>query len=135
LGSRTHQLVFGVNPGIQTGWIRPWLNTKPLPLLSVFSTLKRALPRMSPHHHHHHTITPARAPRRLRLAGGSHVFRYATLPNIMKAKKKKIEALEAAGLGVDLEPRLQILEVNEPPPRKVTRPDGSRKGCPTFEGS
>mmetsp|Transcript_12018 Transcript_12018/g.18096 ORF Transcript_12018/g.18096 Transcript_12018/m.18096 type:complete len:258 (-) Transcript_12018:111-884(-) len=45
--------------------------------------------------------------------------RYATLPNIMKAKKKKIEALEAAGLGVDLEPRLQILEVNEPPPRKA----------------
>ena len=43
--------------------------------------------------------------------------RYATLPNIMKAKKKKIEALDAAGLGVDLEPRYTVVEVNEPPKR------------------
>lgn len=44
--------------------------------------------------------------------------RYATLPNIMKAKKKKVEVINAADLGVDLEPHNQVLEVMEPPPRK-----------------
>ena len=40
--------------------------------------------------------------------------RYVTLPNIMKAKKKDIETIEAASLGVDLAPRLQQLKVAEP---------------------
>lgn len=44
--------------------------------------------------------------------------RYATLPNIMKAKKKKIDTFEADEFGVDLEPRNEVLEVFEPPPRK-----------------
>ena len=33
--------------------------------------------------------------------------RYATLPNIMKAKKKKVDTLKAEDLGVDLTPRLE----------------------------
>jgi electron transfer flavoprotein beta subunit len=44
--------------------------------------------------------------------------RYATLPNIMKAKKKPIEVIEAASLGVDLAPTIQLLKVSEPPKRK-----------------
>ena len=44
--------------------------------------------------------------------------RYATLPNIMKAKKKPVETVNAADLGVDLAPRNKVLEVTEPPPRK-----------------
>ena len=40
--------------------------------------------------------------------------RYATLPNIMKAKKKPIEALDAAALGVDTTPALETLEVRAP---------------------
>jgi electron transfer flavoprotein beta subunit len=44
--------------------------------------------------------------------------RYATLPNIMKAKKKPVETLQAADLGVDLEPHHHVIEVTEPPPRK-----------------
>ncbi|KAF7799413.1 hypothetical protein EIP86_010647 [Pleurotus ostreatoroseus] len=43
--------------------------------------------------------------------------RYASLPNIMKAKKKPIEKLTPADLGVDLTPRLETLEVSEPPKR------------------
>jgi electron transfer flavoprotein beta subunit len=43
--------------------------------------------------------------------------RYATLPNLMKAKKKQMEVIEASSLGVDMEPRLQVLKVVEPPPR------------------
>jgi len=43
--------------------------------------------------------------------------RYATLPNLMKAKKKPMEVLDAASLGVDLAPRLQVLKVEEPPAR------------------
>ena len=45
--------------------------------------------------------------------------RYATLPNIMKAKKKPIETLNAADLGVDMMPRLQILSVAEPANKKA----------------
>ena len=37
--------------------------------------------------------------------------RYATLPNIMKAKKKKIEKLDPAGLGVDITPRIKVREL------------------------
>ena len=44
--------------------------------------------------------------------------RYATLPNIMKAKKKPLETLDAATLGVDVAPRLRTLKVVEPPRRK-----------------
>jgi electron transfer flavoprotein beta subunit len=43
--------------------------------------------------------------------------RYATLPNIMKAKKKPLEALTPEALGVDIAPRLTTLRVTEPPPR------------------
>jgi electron transfer flavoprotein beta subunit len=44
--------------------------------------------------------------------------RYATLPNIMKAKKKPLETLTPATLGVDVAPRLKTLKVVEPPKRK-----------------
>ena len=44
--------------------------------------------------------------------------RYATLPNIMKAKKKAIETLAPEDLGVDAKPRLRVLEVREPEQRK-----------------
>jgi electron transfer flavoprotein beta subunit len=44
--------------------------------------------------------------------------RYASLPNIMKAKKKPIEALTPDALGVDVSPRLKTLKVAEPPKRK-----------------
>ena len=43
--------------------------------------------------------------------------RYASLPNIMKAKKKPIESLSAEELGVDIAPRLKQLKVIEPPKR------------------
>ena len=45
--------------------------------------------------------------------------RYATLPNIMKAKKKIIEPISAIELGVDVQPRLEIIAVEEPPQRKA----------------
>ena len=44
--------------------------------------------------------------------------RYASLPNIMKAKKKSIEQIIAKDLGVDMSHRLQQLKVEEPPKRK-----------------
>jgi len=44
--------------------------------------------------------------------------RYASLPNIMKAKKKPIEVLAPDALGVDIAPRLKVLKVEEPPKRK-----------------
>ena len=44
--------------------------------------------------------------------------RYASLPNIMKAKKKPIETLTVAELGVDLTPTLQTIKVTPPPVRK-----------------
>ncbi len=45
--------------------------------------------------------------------------RYASLPNIMKAKKKPIEQLKPEDLGVDIAPRLKTLKVEEPPKRKA----------------
>ncbi len=45
--------------------------------------------------------------------------RYASLPNIMKAKKKPIDTLSAAELGVDTRPRLLTLKVEEPAKRKA----------------
>ncbi|KAF8862518.1 electron transfer flavoprotein, beta subunit [Acephala macrosclerotiorum] len=44
--------------------------------------------------------------------------RYASLPNIMKAKKKKIDKVTAEELGVDLKRRLKTIKVIEPPPRQ-----------------
>src|SRR5437773_8900211 len=44
--------------------------------------------------------------------------RYATLPNIMKAKKKPLEVIKPDALGVDVTPRLVTLKVVEPPRRK-----------------
>ncbi len=43
--------------------------------------------------------------------------RYASLPNIMKAKKKPIETIAVADLGVDTAPRLKTVQVSEPPTR------------------
>ena len=43
--------------------------------------------------------------------------RYVTLPNIMKAKKKQLEVVKPADLGVDVTPRLKTLKVVEPPKR------------------
>ena len=45
--------------------------------------------------------------------------RYVTLPNIMKAKKKPMETLKPADLGVDVMPRLKTLKVAEPPQRSA----------------
>ena len=44
--------------------------------------------------------------------------RYASLPNIMKAKKKPIEQLVAKDLGIDISNRIQQLKVEEPPKRR-----------------
>ena len=44
--------------------------------------------------------------------------RYASLPNIMKAKKKPIEQINSSDLGVDTKPRIQQIKVEEPPKRK-----------------
>jgi electron transfer flavoprotein beta subunit len=43
--------------------------------------------------------------------------RYASLPNIMKAKKKPLDVKEIASYGVDVAPRLETLKVTEPPKR------------------
>jgi electron transfer flavoprotein beta subunit len=45
--------------------------------------------------------------------------RYVTLPNIMKAKKKPLETVKPADLGVDVTPRLKTLKVTEPPKRSA----------------
>jgi electron transfer flavoprotein beta subunit len=45
--------------------------------------------------------------------------RYASLPNIMKAKKKPVETLKPEDLGVDVTPRLTTLKVVEPPKRSA----------------
>jgi electron transfer flavoprotein beta subunit len=45
--------------------------------------------------------------------------RYASLPNIMKARKKPIETVKPADLGVDTAPRLTVLKVVEPPKRSA----------------
>ncbi len=44
--------------------------------------------------------------------------RYASLPNIMKAKKKPLDIKKPADLGVDIAPRLKVLKTVEPPSRK-----------------
>jgi electron transfer flavoprotein beta subunit len=45
--------------------------------------------------------------------------RYASLPNIMKAKKKPIDEKTPDGYGVDVAPRLEVLKTTEPPGRKA----------------
>ena len=45
--------------------------------------------------------------------------RYVTLPNIMKAKKKPLDVVKPADLGIDVAPRLKTLKVTEPPGRKA----------------
>ena len=51
--------------------------------------------------------------------------RYASLPNIMKAKKKPIDVLKPEELGVDVAPRLQYLKFEEPPKRQAGAKVGS----------
>jgi electron transfer flavoprotein beta subunit len=53
--------------------------------------------------------------------------RYVTLPNIMKAKKKTLDVMKPADLGVDVAPRLKTLKVAEPPKRSagITVPDAA----------
>jgi electron transfer flavoprotein beta subunit len=45
--------------------------------------------------------------------------RYVTLPNIMKAKKKPLDNVKPADLGVDMAPRLKTVKVAEPPKRSA----------------
>jgi electron transfer flavoprotein beta subunit len=45
--------------------------------------------------------------------------RYATLPNIMKARKKPLDVLTPETLGVDISPRLKMLKFSEPPKRSM----------------
>jgi electron transfer flavoprotein beta subunit len=45
--------------------------------------------------------------------------RYASLPNIMKAKKKPIDEKAPADYGVDISPRLSVVQVTEPPVRQA----------------
>ena len=51
--------------------------------------------------------------------------RYASLPNIMKAKKKPLDTKTPAELGVDVTPRLKVLRVAEPPMRQAGEMVGS----------
>lgn len=45
--------------------------------------------------------------------------RYATLPNIMKAKKKPLKKVTAKDLGVDIAPRIKVVSVEDPPVRQA----------------
>ena len=45
--------------------------------------------------------------------------RYVTLPNIMKDKKKQLDTVKPADLGVDVAPRIKTLKVSEPPKRSA----------------
>ncbi|XP_014604791.1 PREDICTED: electron transfer flavoprotein subunit beta [Polistes canadensis] len=45
--------------------------------------------------------------------------RYATLPNIMKAKKKPIKKISPKDLGIDISPRIEVISVEEPPIRQA----------------
>jgi electron transfer flavoprotein beta subunit len=51
--------------------------------------------------------------------------RYASLPNIMKARKKPIETIKPEALGVDPAPRLKLVKVSEPPKRQAGMKVGS----------
>lgn len=61
------------------------------------------------------TTLPAVVSADLRL----NIPRYATLPNIMKAKKKPIKKLTAAEVGVDIKPRIEVVSVEDPPVRQA----------------
>ncbi len=45
--------------------------------------------------------------------------RYASLPNIMKAKKKPLAEYDAAALGIDITPKIKVIKTAEPPTRKA----------------
>ena len=45
--------------------------------------------------------------------------RYASLPNILKAKKKPLDLMTASDLGIDTKPRIEQIKVEEPPKRKA----------------
>ena len=45
--------------------------------------------------------------------------RFASLPNIMKAKKKPLDVIEISTLGIDTNPKIKVLKVEEPPKRKA----------------
>ncbi len=45
--------------------------------------------------------------------------RYASLPNIMKAKKKPLDEVDAASLGIAIEPKVKVVKTAEPPARKA----------------
>ena len=45
--------------------------------------------------------------------------RYASLPNIMKAKKKPLDIIDISTLGIDTNPKIKVLKVEEPPKRKA----------------
>ena len=51
--------------------------------------------------------------------------RYASLPNIMKAKRKPLDEKTPADLGIDVAPRLQVVKTSEP----ATRAAGVKVGC------
>jgi electron transfer flavoprotein beta subunit len=51
--------------------------------------------------------------------------RYASLPNIMKAKKKPLDVLPAASLGIDYKPRIKVKKLSYPPSRKAGQKVGS----------
>jgi electron transfer flavoprotein beta subunit len=51
--------------------------------------------------------------------------RYASLPNIMKAKKKPLDEKVAADMGVDLAPKLKVTNTTEPPAREGGKKVGS----------
>ena len=45
--------------------------------------------------------------------------RFASLPNIMKAKKKPLDIIDISSLGIDTNPKIKVLKVEEPPKRKA----------------
>lgn len=51
--------------------------------------------------------------------------RYASLPNIMKAKKKPIDEMTPEELGIDITPRLKVIKTHEPAPRQAGQQVGS----------
>src|SRR2546426_9519963 len=51
--------------------------------------------------------------------------RYASLPGIMKARKKELKEIPVADLGIDVAPRLKVLKLETPPKRTGGRKVGS----------
>ena len=51
--------------------------------------------------------------------------RYASLPGIMKARKKELKEIPVADLGVDVTPRVKIVKLETPPKRAAGRKVGS----------